>query len=89
MFLNDKFWHFLDWQKFLIEQYIYGIKGLVIHNKFLNANLFLIKTFLITKFDCTSYFQLKKENFLLFQFPQFWTNEEFSSFLTTQTWKNS
>ena len=25
---------------------------MVIHNKFLNANLFLIKTFLITKFDC-------------------------------------
>ena len=25
---------------------------MVIHKKFLNANLFLIKTFLITKFDC-------------------------------------
>ena len=31
---------------------IYGIKGLVISKKFLNTNLFLIKTFLITKFDC-------------------------------------
>ena len=31
------------------------MKGLVIHKKFLNVNLFLIKTFLIAKFDCTSY----------------------------------
>ena len=54
MFLNAKFWHFLNWQKFFIKQQIYGIKGLVIHKKFLIANLFLIKTFLIAKFDCTN-----------------------------------
>ena len=33
---------------------MYGIKGLVIHKEFLIANLFLIKTFLIAKFDCNS-----------------------------------
>ena len=52
MIPNAKFWHFLDWQKFLIQQQIYGIKGLVISKKFIKPSLFFIQQFFNFKFDC-------------------------------------
>ena len=46
---------------------------MVIHNKFLNANLFLIKTFLIAMFDCIYHHQSCESNS---QYVCNWENRE-------------